>query len=173
MSATIPDWAKLIIPPLLTVSLGGFLVQRFFVRRANQAAFIDHLIEELVELRNESLDYWSKSTADDNRAEIKQLEGRMKGRIHSLVADLNYFRSAAEPLRLKVAKKIGAWMPVCLKRFLPDGEAPTYVVSMLEVYDACTGDGFESEPHLEDATKYFSICSKISTVKSELLRIKL
>ena len=53
------------------------------------------------------------------------------------------------------------------------GEGPRYVVAMLDAHEACTDGDFETDAHQADPAKYFSICSAISSVKSELLRMKI
>lgn len=172
MADCVPELLKLFIPPLTTVVLGGIMVQRMFAHRSNQAAYVDHIIEELGELRKDALAYWSQATTDDSHNLIKQMEAHIKGRAHSLIIDLNHFRFSHEPLRSAAYKTVRnklSWF----HKWLPEMPSPGYVTAMLEVYDACTGDGFETEPHLASPDKYFSICTSISLVKSELLKVKL
>ena len=173
MAGCIPDWVKLFIPPLTTVFVGGFLIQRFFVRRANQAAFVDHIVDELGELRSDALEYWAQALTPDTRDTVKQLEARIKGRVHSLVSDLNFFRNS----RKQIHQRVWRWMRdkwfTRLQHPTTNDEGPSYVVAMLNVYEACTNGDFETDGHQASPEKYFPICSAISSVKSELLRIKL
>ncbi len=129
------------------------------------------IIEELCELRDESLDYWSKSTTDETRDHCKQLENSLKGRLQSLIADLNYFRDARRLFPYQIANWLVTIVPKFAVRFMP--ASPGYILAILEVYEACTGDDFETESRQANPAKYFSICSNISKVRSELLRIKL
>jgi len=160
----ISGFIKLIIPPAVSVFVGGIIIQRYFVRKSNQASFIDHIITELSDLRKDSLEYWSTSTTPDNEKNIKHLENRIKGLTHSILSDLNYFKQRAD-------SKFWLW------RFFyktnPSKESTTYIVEMLDVYDICTGGDFESTKHSIDESKYFEICSSISKVKSELFKIKI
>jgi len=173
MAGCIPELVKLFLPPLTTVLVGGFLIQRFFVGRANQAAFVDHIVGELGELRSDALDYWAKPLTPDTRDIVKQLEVRIKGRVHSLVSDLNFFRNSRRPFH----RRAWRWMLKKLSTRLQEpninDEGPDYVVAMLDVYETCTDGDFETDGHQASPEKYFQICSAISAVKSELLRLKL
>jgi hypothetical protein len=172
MAECVPELLKLFIPPLTTVLLGGFFVQKIFAHRSNQAAYVDHIIEELGELRKDALAYWSQATTEDTHSLIKQMEAHVKGRAHSLIIDLNYFRCSHESFWCKAYTKIRSWLS-WFHKWLPEKSSPGYITAMIEVYDACTGDTFETEPHQASPDKYFSICSNISLVKSELLKVKL
>ena len=173
MCEAIEEWIKLVGPSLTTVALSGVLVQRFFVRRANQAAFVDYIVSELRDLRADALDYWAKSLSVDNHDQVKQLEVRIKGRVHSLVSELTFFGRWQTSLWRRtmswISEKWPEWMP---KGGVAQG-GPKYLVAMLELYDACTDGDFETEEHQANPAKYFPICSTISAVKSELFRTKL
>jgi hypothetical protein len=171
MAGCIQEWVKLITPSLTTVVVGGFFIQRFFVRRANQAAFIDHIVKELGELRDNSLEYWACTLTAENRDDVKLLEAKIKGRVQSLMSDLNYFRHLHKPCYQRLRKWFCRTFRSNEAGQTDDG--PSYIVAMLNVYDACTGGDFETDQHNADATKHLSICSSISKVKSELLRVKL
>ena len=174
MAGCIPEWAKLFIPPLTTVIGGGVLVQRFFVGRANQAAFVDHIVEELCELRNDALDYWAKTLTDETRDIVKQLEARIKGRVHSLVSDMNFFRKIEKPIHQRALRWLHGKMLFCFRNPNPNyNDGPSYLIAMLDVYETCTDGDFETDDHQAEPSKYFAICSTISAVKSELLRVKL
>ena len=173
MAGCIPEWVKLFVPPLTTVLVGGFFLQRFFVGRANQAAFVDHMIDELGELRSDALDYWARPLTPETRDAIKQLEARIKGRVHSLVSDLNFFRNSRRPIYRRVWKWIRAKSTADSQDPTSNGEGPAYVVAMLNLYEVCTDGDFETDGHQSSPAKYFPICSAISSVKSELLRIKI
>ncbi|MEQ1933889.1 MAG: hypothetical protein ABL962_08420 [Fimbriimonadaceae bacterium] len=170
-ASCIPEWVKLFLPPLTTVLVGGVLVQSFFVGRANQAAFVDHIVKELGELRDDALEYWALALTQENRDDVRQLEARIKGRIHSLVSDLNHFRDVKRPIYRRALNWVCDLTPDWLPK--PTQEGPRYVQAMLNVYEVCTDGDFETDQHQADPSKYLSICSTISKVKSELLRVKL
>lgn len=172
MSSCIPEFVKLLAPSITTVILGGVVVQRIFVHRANQATFIDHLIGELSDLRNEALDYWSQSTTSENHPQMRQLESRVKGRVHALVMDLNNFRDTQTPAYLRLRRALTERIPFIRMRISQE-ETPGYITAMIELFEACTGDDFESDSHSANPSKYFTICSRVSTIKSELIKVKL
>lgn len=65
-----------IVGAIVGVIIGGIIVQRYWVRKANEAALIEYLITELTDLVDETLDYWSLdctgtgSGAADNRRQV-------------------------------------------------------------------------------------------------------
>ena len=173
MCNEIPEVVRLVVPSLTTVFVGGVLVQRFFVRRANQAIFVDYMFKELGELRNDALEYWTQTVSDETRDKIKQMEAKIKGRVHSLVSDLNFFRKIQKSRYMRLLFWIFDRLLKCCQKAQPGKQGPGYLTAMLEVHAACTDGDFETEQHRADSSKYFPICSTISAVKSELLRIKL
>ena len=164
MTSCVHEWVKLLLPPVFSIILGGLVVQRFFARRANQAAFVDHIIKELGELRDNSLQYWALAAASDNREKIKTLEAQIKGRVLSLTSDLRCFAKEHR----SICQCALNWV-----RRVQNHEGPEYLVTMLSLFDICTGGDFETEQHKADPSKYLPISSTISKVKSELLRLKL
>src|SRR5262245_43779529 len=46
-------------PPIVGVLVGGFIVQRYWVRKSNESALIEYLTKELNDLVDETLEYWS------------------------------------------------------------------------------------------------------------------
>lgn len=147
----ITDVLRLITPSLVTVLLGAFVVQRFFVARANEAALIDFLIKELDELRADALEYWTLP-ADTKEHKLRKvvLAQKIKGAIKVFSSDVGYFCH-------RYCKKKTAEM----ERLL------------VEVSDACTGGDFESSIGTVDPGRYISVVNTINRVKSELLRRKL
>ena len=82
---TLADVLKVIAPSLVTVLLGAVIVQRFFVSRANEATLVDYLIEELEDLRDDSLEYWNL-TMDSDKDKKRQpvLTQKIKGNLRAL-----------------------------------------------------------------------------------------
>lgn len=83
-----------IAPALVIVLVGGFLggffLQRYFVKRANESALIDSIMRTLDEVREDSLQYWFSDSAAKN-ANPKLLAQRIKGNmrtVYSMIQDL-------------------------------------------------------------------------------------
>jgi hypothetical protein len=146
------DFLYYISPALVTVLLGGFILQKFFISRANEAALIDFLIRELDELRTLSLEYWNLDCSKDGKNEKSQrarvLEQQIKGAIKSLTGELKYYSER-----------------YCKKNDFPN--------LMVEVSDACTGGQFESAKKIADCSRYLVVVNTINRVKSELIRRKI
>jgi hypothetical protein len=140
-----------ISPALVTVAFGGVLVQRFFVRRANEGAFIDLLIRDIEILRADSLEYWNTPNSPDSRKRRRQvLAQKMKGAIKSLSADLRFYCER-----------------YCVKHEKIFNEL------MAEISDACTGGSFESASAGTDSGRYLLIVNATNRLKSALHRQKL
>lgn len=140
-----------ISPQLVAVILGGLLVQKFFVSRANEASLIDYLTKELDELRTDSLKYWNlncESGNDNDTYEAQLLEQKMKGAIKSITSELSQYSK-------RYRKKTNF-----------DG-------LMVEVSDACTGGSFETAKRPRDRQRYLIVVNTINRVKSELRMGKL
>lgn len=171
MAGCIYEWVKLLAPSVTTVVIGSLFIQRFFAHRANQASFVDHIIKELGELRDDSLKYWSTTKNTTNSDEMKQLEGRIRGRTQSLISDISYFREHHTSWSQRALNFIRTEFP----GFFEDSEdnAPNYITAMINVYEACTGEDFETDQHQADTSTYLAICLSISKTKSELMRVKI
>ena len=147
----IEDVLRLVAPSLVTVLLGAFFVQRFFVARANEASMIDFLIKELDELRTETLEYWTlPSDTKENKQRQTVLAQKIKGSIKGLFSDVGYFcHRYCSKKSTEMDKLLG------------------------EISDACTGGDFESANKKVDTGRYIIVINTINRVKSELLRRKL
>lgn len=142
---------RIILPPLITVVLGAFVAQRFFVSRANEAAMVDFMVRELHELRKDALEYWTLSTdSPENKQRQIVLAQKIKGMIKSLSADSNYYCDRYCKFK--------------------SGELQSLLV---EVADACTGGDFETVSKKVDTGRYILIVNAINRVKSEFHRRKL
>jgi hypothetical protein len=146
VASSIGDFLYHISPALVTVVVGGFILQRFFVSRANEAALIDYFMKELDSLRADSLEYWNldcKAGGPECREKAAILEQKMKGAIKSLSKELNQYSK-------HYRKKID------------------FVALMVEVSDACTGGEFESIKRTRDRGRYLMVVNAIHRVKAEL-----
>lgn len=141
-----------ISPALVTVGLGAYVVQRFFVSRANQAALIDLLVRRLEAIQADSLEYWNLPCDSDANKQHERLvlAQKIKGAIFSTNSDMRFYcarycsHSAAQMAEL-----------------------------MCAVLDTCTGGDFESSKKQPDAARYLAITNAINRVRSELFKQKL
>jgi hypothetical protein len=143
--AKVGDFVYHVSPALTTVILGGLIVQKFFVSRANEASLIDYLMKELDTLRSDALEYWSldcKNGGAECKDKAYVLEQKIKGAIKSLSSDLEHYS----------------------KRY----QKKEFTALMVEVSDACTGGDFESKKRVRDRQRYLVVVNSINRVKAEL-----
>ena len=141
-----PGFLYHISPALVTVTLGGFILQRFFVSRANEASLIDYLLKELDGLRSDALEYWNldcKNGGTECKDKAQILEQKLKGAIRCLSSDLDHYS----------------------KRYRKKADFRSL---MVEVSDACTGGDFESVKRTCDRQRYLMVVNTINRVKTEL-----
>jgi hypothetical protein len=149
-----PVWDFLwhISPALVTVTIGAFALQRFFVRRANAGALVDAIVAELNDLKADALKYWNlevKIKEDKEAASL--LEQKIKGSIKVLAADSNY-----------LCKKYGG------AKKLQEFEK-----LQMHIADAVTGGSFESQNRKVEAARYIMIVNAVNDMRSALMMIKL
>ncbi|HEY5036127.1 MAG TPA: hypothetical protein VII74_03235 [Chthoniobacterales bacterium] len=139
-----------ISPSLLTLLVGSLILQKFFVSKANEAAFIDNLVGRLDALQADALEYWATDShpAGEPDTPLRILESRIKGGIKSLASDLAYYT----------------------ERY---GERHEFNRLLAELSDACSAGDFESTARKPDSARYILIVNAISRVRTELLRRKL
>ena len=138
-----------IAPSIVTVVVGGLLLQRFFVRKANQAALIDALVKQMDQIQQDSLEYWNLDAAvESNWARSSLLEQKIKGLLRALNADVDYFINK-------------------------HGGAVLFNKLMVILHDGCSGGDFESKSRKIEATRYLMVVNAVSNLKSALMRNKL
>jgi len=143
--------SRIIVPPLITVGLGAYVAQRFFVSRANEAAMVDFMIKELHELQNDSLEYWTHAPdSPENKQRQIVLSQKIKGMIKSLSADSTYY--CGRYCKQKTVELQGL---------------------LVDVADACTGGDFEGVDRKIDTGRYILVVNAINRVKSEFHRRKI
>jgi len=152
--STILDLVRVMGPTLVTVLLGALVIQRYFVSRSNQAAFIDLMVRELDNLRDDSLEYWTlhavAANAKGREAREAFLAHKIKGAVKCLSADMNYFCDRyCKADKAKVAQLL------------------------MEISDACTGGTFESIHSPADSGRYFVVVNAINRARSELFQRKI
>lgn len=140
-----------IAPSLVTVIIGGLLLQRFFVGKANQAALIDALVKQMDQIQTDALEYWNLDIAvEANRPRTSVLEQKIKGLLRALNADIDFFVS-----------RYGKQNRVLFRRLLED------------VHIKCSGGDFESKDRKIEPTQFLLIVNAVSNLKSALMMNKL
>ena len=137
------------IAPSITVGLGGWLIQRSFVSRANASAFADALVKRMDEVLVDSLEYWNIDSEEGDRGKRADvLAQKIKGTLKTLISDVNFFQR-------KYAR----------------GEE--FQQRLMNIHDACTSGDFESASHKPDKLRYIFIVNQLNELKSQVLRIKI
>lgn len=153
-------WAAIIwhvMPAITTVLLGGFLVQRFFVRRANAAAYVDATLDILQKLQDDALEYWGQPASPD-KPEILIIAQKIKAGHKQLEEMIESF-----------CQKYGYGFPkVCKAKSLRDQCKP----SLDDLFERATGGDFEQADHKPDPGRTFKIANNINTIRTALLHTK-
>lgn len=146
-----PEWLKLIAPPLLTVGVGGYLLNRFFVGRATLAAVIERVCNVLDELRDDCASYWSVDypKAQDKIPEQFVLETKIKAEVLQISALVHL-----------IAEK---------RNDVPD----VLRLHLIDLQDYCTGGDFESKQRRAEKERYMRIMTCINSIAVELQRLKI
>ena len=146
-------WAPAIIwhvlPSFVTLCFGGYILQRYFANKSNQATLVDGIGEQMEKIQEDALEYWNLEVTDkekESRATV--LEQRIKGFLGGLSADVDFF----------VFKHGGK----SLLRALVD-----------ELHVKCSGGDFESKQRKVDSGRYIHIVNAACNLRSALLRNKL
>lgn len=143
---------KSIIPSLITVGGGGYLINRFFVSRANLAALIERVCDVMDELRDDCASYWSvdcDTTDPKEMAHQSVLETKIKAEV------------------LQVNALVG--LLADKRRDMPDDVR----VLILDLVDNCTGGKFESKDRKADKPRFMRIVTGINSISVELQRLKI
>jgi len=135
-----------ISPALVAVVLGGLVVNRFFVRRANRARLIECLCDDIAKLLSDCADYWSVDYSAEMKADHWVREARIKGAIVRLNSDIQL-----------LCQKYGI-------------KTPDFCPLILELQEHCTGGEFESCRRKADRARYLRIVNSAKTITSELRR---
>jgi hypothetical protein len=149
-------WEKILdllhhLSPSLVALIGGSLIlQRYFVRKANEASLIEAIIKDLESLRADSISYWSTDPSDANKAELESLGQKIISAIRALESDLKAYSKR-----------------YCKKRY------DEFVQMMVDVNDACTCGKFQTAKRKADSGRVLPVSNTISRVKSELRKQKL
>ena len=140
-----------ISPALVTIIIGAFALQRFFVRRANASSFVDAVIKDLEILKLDSLEYWNIEPSDESlRSRCSVLEQKLKGSIKGLSSDMTYFCSKYRTIDNLTLQNL-----------------------LIDVADSATGGDFESQNRKPAPSRYIHIVNTINKLRSKLLMTKL
>lgn len=140
-----------ISPALVTVTIGVFALQKFFIRRANASSFVDAVIKDLEVLKSDALEYWNIDPSNENLgSRCSVLEQKLKGAIKGLSSDMTYFCS----------------------KYRKDDHL-TLQNLLIDVADSATGGDFESQNRKPAPARYIQIVNTINNLRSKLLMTKL
>jgi hypothetical protein len=144
------DYLMYVSPPVVGVIVGGVVIQRYWISRANESTLIKYLAKELDDLVDETLEYWSldcsgdKKIDEENRQRARMLEQRIKGAIRNLNAALIRYS----------------------RRYCKNVD---FTSLMVEVSDACTGDEFETVTKRgPDRGRYLTVVNAAHHVRWQL-----
>lgn len=140
-----------ILPALITVILGAFVLQKYFVRKANASIFVDSILKELEGLRKDTLNYWNEDDGADHK-KFDILAQSIKGAIKVIGSDISHFCDKYEE-----------------DKALKD----QFNNLLVKLSDAATGGDFESPNRKRESGRYLVIVNAINDLKSELLQTKL
>lgn len=149
MAAGIGDFFNHLAPTLLGVLLGGYLVQKYWISRANEAALMDYFSKELSELVNETLEYWSLDYSTDskkdaeNRQQARRLEQKIKGSLNNLNRALQAYS----------------------KRYCSKTDFTPLVA---DLHQACTAGTFEAASRGSDPARYLAVVNAAHQVRWKL-----
>lgn len=137
-----------VLPSATTVMFGGFILQRFFIRKSNASSFADSIIRELYSIRSDALEYWTVNDQTNSR----KLESQLKGSILTVISDLDYYCQRYEVDRFTRSK---------------------FELLEIALSDAVTGGEFEQKKRKANPERYLVIVNITNKVKSELQRTKI
>jgi len=146
---TLLDFLYHISPALVAVALGGLLVNRFFVRKANLGALVDRVCNSLDGLRDDCASYWTQDFTDAKKTDLDVLEAKIKGSVLHINTIVHL-----------IEEKYGNVPPAMCER-------------ILELQDACTGGDFESRKRKADKIRFMRIAACINKLTAHLQRLKI
>ena len=131
-----------IAPTLFTLALGGYFLNKFFIRRANMAGSIDLLCKKMELLSDECALYWSQDYSNTKCSEFKIHEAKIKGLLTQMNSDIAF-----------IGKEYG----------VPVSKMPTMLI---ELNDLCTGGLFETKKRKADTNRYLKIVNFLGDVSA-------
>lgn len=140
---------KALLPTVITLAVGTFWLNRFFVSRANLAALVERVCDALDALKDDCAEYWSVPYSDDRSSELTVLEAQIKGRMQQISALVDLIQSKRPELSDQVR------------------------VLLVDLHDACTGGEFESKQRQADRGRFMRVVRIIYKIAVELQRLKI
>lgn len=141
-----------VLPALVVVGAGGFLVNRFFVRKANHALLVDRVCGQLELLSADCAEYWSSDQKNLGCSKSGPLEARIKGRV------------------LHVSAVVGLAEKKYPSKAVQSGLASE---SLLDLQHRCTGGDFEVSDRKANRAQYLQIVNAINRLSGYMLSRKL
>jgi hypothetical protein len=146
--ASFPEWAA-ILPALTAVGVGGYFLNRFFVKKANLAALVERACDCLDELRQDCAEYWSVDFNAAKEAEFYVIEAKIKSHVLHVSSIVTHI--------YEKQGRIGVDLNECA----------------VQLSDHCTGGTFETRDRKADRVRYMRIAGCINKTCSALQRLKL
>lgn len=140
-----------LLPSILTLCIGGVLIQRYFIRRCNSSSFVDAVLKDLEILKSDSLEYWNLGTSNKDKQRRLILAQKIKGAIRHLNADTKYLGG----------------------KYFSSRKPPDFVGLLANISDAATGGDFESQAPMGDPSRYLLIVNSVGELRSVLLSAKI
>jgi len=138
-----------VLPAVTGVLVGGLLINRFFVRKANVAGVVDRACDRLDELKDLCADYWTSESIPGNSKTNDILETKIKASVLQINALVGILAEKYGPVPGRVKELI------------------------LHLQDQCTGGNFESLQRKSDKQQFMRIARAIDQLATALLKLKL
>lgn len=145
------DFIISIFQSFVIVLVGGFFLQKYFVKRANESALIDSIMRTLDEIREDSLQYWFSDSAGKN-VNPKLLAQRIKGNLRTVYPMIQIYSD----------------------RYFPkhNGELETFVSRIFELTTSGNFESEKSEQHEAKPDDYIRITNATNEIRKLLLHRK-
>lgn len=141
-----------VAPALVIVFGGGFLVNRFFVRKANLAILVDRISAQLETLAGECAEYWCSEQEHLGKEKAPILEAKIKGRI----------------LHLRTLLRVAE------QKYRPRARSgSSFDDEILGLQQACTGGDFEVATRTADRKQFLRAVNAIHQLNASVLQGKL
>ena len=138
-----------VLPAVAGVLLGGLVINRFFVRKANVAGLVERACNLLDDLKDLCASYWTRDAAGIEAKEDAISEAKIKASLLQINA-----------LVTLLTQKYGP---------IPESVKP----AVLHLVSICTGGDFESRARKADRQNFMRVARAIDALAVELQKLKL
>lgn len=144
-------WIWHLLPAVVALGIGGFWLNRFFVRKANLASLVDRSCNSIENLVKKCAEYWTSdySAADSSKSALLEAE------IKATILHIN-------TLVKLIAKKYA-------RRKIKDDTCKL----ILDLQNHCTGGQFETRRRTADMIRIVKIISVANKLTEDLHMLKL